>query len=757
MDIKSEEIIRSLTLEEKARLCSGNGHWNTVSFPQKSVPGIMMTDGPHGLRKQKETEDPFDFFQSEPATCFPVACAMANSWDVELMREVGNALGDECLAQGVSVLLGPGINMKRSPLCGRNFEYFSEDPHHTAHMAAALIQGVQAQGVGCAVKHFALNNQETDRMTINVQADERALREIYLKAFAYVVQHAKPWMIMSAYNRLNGKFCSENEWLLRKILREEWGFEGLTVSDWGAVDNRVEALRAGLDLEMPESGPRNTRLIVKAVENKTLPEETLNQAAKRIVDLALRGNQNRKENFTVDYQCHHTLAKRAALESIVLMKNDNGVLPLSKKGDLAVIGALASRMRIQGAGSSRVNPAKEENLFEMLAKAATPAVGITYAQGYRVDTGTLDSVLVEEAIETARQCKSVLVLVGIPEEIESEGFDRKDMKLPDNQNRLIRELAKLDTNLVVVVVGGAPVELPWFDRVNALLTTYLGGQAMAGALVDVLYGNACPCGKLAETWPVALAHNPSYLNFPGDRKTVQYAESIFIGYRYYQKKKLQPLFPFGFGLSYTQFDYGNLNVSKTHIALGETLTVSASVTNTGSTAGKEIVQLYIAAPHDGAYPRPVRELKGFDKVMLQPGETKTVSFKLAHRDFAYYDPALRDWRVDAGGYCLQVAASSENICLEAEVEAEATKTESLPLTPWNTLGDIAAHPNGPQVLAQYFGRNKSAAENPDPHTLGVNGFDLAKHMPMKKILQMACAEDPDRAMDALLQALNTES
>ncbi len=756
MDTKSTDIVRSLTLEEKARLCSGDGYWHTAALPLKGVPAIMMTDGPHGLRKQQEAEDHLGLSASEPATCFPAACAMANSWNVELMHEVGGALGEECLAQGVSVLLGPGINMKRSPLCGRNFEYFSEDPHHTAHMASALVRGVQERGIGCAVKHFALNNQETDRMTINVQADERALWEIYLPAFAHVVKQAKPWMVMSAYNRLDGQFCSENRRLLRKILREEWGYEGLTVSDWGAVDDRVEALRSGLDLEMPDSGPRNTQRIIDAVQTGRLQESVLDQAAERIVSLALRGAKNKKSNFTADYRRHHALAKRAALESIVLMKNETGVLPLSKKGDLAVIGALANRMRVQGAGSSRVKPMQEENLFEMLARAATPAVGITYAQGYRPDGGETDDALVVEAIETARQCRSVLVFVGIPEEMESEGFDRKDMRLPDNQNHLIGELAKLGANLVVVIVGGAPVELPWFQQVNAVLTTYLGGQAAAGALVDILYGNACPCGKLAETWPEKLEHNPSYLNFPGDRSDVRYAESIFIGYRYYQKKRIKPLLPFGFGLSYTNFDYNNIKVSRPHIAAGETLTVTAEVTNTGFVAGKEIVQLYVAPPA-GAYPRPVRELKGFVKVLLKPGETQTVSFQLTYHDLAYYQPALADWCVDAGSYRLQMAANIEDIRLEAQAEAEASQTKQMPLTAWSTLGEVAAHPKGPEILAGIFGQTPSDVKEQDNQAMGVDGFELAKNMPMKKIMQMARAEDPERAMEALLQALNGEA
>jgi len=485
-----------------------------------------------------------------------------------------------------------------------------------------------------------------------------------------------------------------------------------------------------------------------------LSEGILDRAAERIVDLALRGTRNKKKQFTVDYPRHHALAKRAALESIVLMKNEGGVLPLSKKGDLAVIGALASRMRIQGAGSSRVNPVKEENLFETLAKAATPAVGVTYAQGYRLDSGATEKKMVEEAIETARQCRSVLVFAGIPEQMESEGFDRRDMKLPDNQNHLISELARLDANLVVVIVGGAPVELPWFTQVHSILTTYLSGQAAAGALVDILYGNACPCGKLAETWPVSLAHNPSYLNFPGDRKTVNYAESIFIGYRYYQKKQIQPLLPFGFGLSYTEFAYQNIAVSRARIAAGETLSVTADVTNTGAVAGKETVQLYIAAPPNDAYPRPVRELKGFVKTELLPGETKTVSFTLTHEDFAFYDPELSDWRVDAGVYRLQLAASSEAICLEAEVEAEATKTRPAPLTPWSTLGDIAAHKNGPQVLARLFGQDDDAPADDEQQSMGVNGSELARNMPLKKIVQMTRAEDPDRAMEELLQDLN---
>jgi beta-glucosidase len=750
MSDKILKIVETLSLEEKAKLCGGADFWNTVGAAEKGIPVIMMTDGPHGLRKQGGEADNLGINQSVPATCFPSAAAMANSWDTDLIEEVGRALGDECLAQGVSVLLGPGANIKRSPLCGRNFEYFSEDPFLSSHMAAAYIEGVQSKGVGCAIKHFAANNQEENRMAINAQVDERALREIYLASFEYAVKKAKPWLVMSAYNRLNGDFCSENARLLNNILRDEWGFDGAVVSDWGAVDDRVAALKSGLDLEMP--GPSNAARIVKAVESGELDEDVLNQAVSRIAALALKAAENKQDEYKADYAANHLLAKRAAAESMVLLKNRSGVLPLRREGNLAVIGEFARKMRFQGAGSSRVNAAETDNVFEELANVAGAAVGITYAQGYSFENDDINGALVADALEAARDCENIVVIAGIPDKIESEGFDRADMRLPKNQNHLIEQLAALGKKMAVVLVGGAPVELPWLDKVDCLLAVYLGGQAVAGALAQVLYGDVCPSGKLAETWPEALEHNPSFLNFPGDGKTVQYNEGIFVGYRYYEAKKIKPMFPFGYGLSYTQFKYSNLRMDKDTLSENETLTATLAVKNEGHCAGKEIIQFYVAAPKTGTI-RPVKELKGFIKVSLNPDEAKTVSVTLTSRDFAWYDSGAADWRLGAGEHRILVGASSTDIRLETTVQIAPQISPAKVYTEWSTFAEIMSDPAGAAILARSFA---DAAPQGDTHDegLGVDVFELAKNVPLKKMIAMSGRGDTETAMGELLRALN---
>lgn len=740
-----DEMIRTLTLEEKARLMSGKDFWHTIDYEEKGIPAMMLSDGPHGLRRQAGQGDHLGMGQSEPATCYPSAAALANAWDVDLAREVGRALGDECLAQGVDVLLGPGMNIKRSPLCGRNFEYFSEDPMLTGALATAYVQGVQSRGVGCAPKHFAANNQETNRMMIDAQVEQRALREIYLAAFERVVKEANPWMLMSAYNRLNGAFCSENAWLLNDVLRGEWSFEGAVVSDWGAVDDRVADLRAGMDLEMPYTGEHNTERIIKAVQNESLPEETLNKAVAHLLRLSLRARESRRSGYKVDYAKHHALARKTAMESMVLLKNHDTVLPLRRQGSLAVIGAFASGIKYQGAGSSRVNPTHTENIFEELASIAGPHVGITHAQGYSFEEDAIDPAMAENALETAKQCESILVIAGIPDRVESEGFDRIDMQLPRNQNDVIRRLAALGKRMVVVLVGGAPVELPWLEQVDCVLAAYLGGQAVASALARVLYGDAVPCGKLAETWPVKLSHNPSYLNFPGHDGKVRYQEGVFVGYRYYATKGIAPLFPFGHGLSYTSFSYDNLRL--------DGLTVQVDVTNTGYCAGKEIVQLYVAPPSCGGIARPVRELRAFAKVELAPRETKTVSLPLDHRAFTYYDEANATWRVDDGEYTIEIGASSEDIRLQFSIHMEASPKTQAVFTPWSTLGEIAAHPNAATILGQMMG-GQSPDVDAQSATFGVDAFELAKGMPLKKIIAMSGQDNPDAIVESLLAALN---
>jgi beta-glucosidase len=715
MDIKT--ILSQMTLEEKAGLCSGADIWHTKAVERLGVMPVMMADGPHGLRK-RDDEDPLGLTQSVPATCFPTAAALACSWDRELLTEVGEALGRECQAEKVSVLLGPGCNIKRSPLCGRNFEYFSEDPFLSSELAAAHISGVQSQGVGTSLKHFAANNQETARMNVDAVIDERALREIYLCAFEGAVKKAAPWTVMCAYNKLNGEYCSENRRLLTDILRDEWGYSGCVVSDWSAVNDRVKGLAAGLDIEMPASNGERDKKIVEAVKSGELPEAALDRAAERILRLIASALDKQKPGAKADLAAHHRLARKAARECIVLLKNEDGLLPLKKTGTLAVIGGFAMQPRYQGGGSSHVNPAYLDTPYEEIKKALQRSgAEALYAQGYRLDgeAGSVplselvsagdfaDEALIGKAVKTARASDAAVIFTGLPDSYESEGTDRKHMRIPEGHRALIEAVAKAQKNLIVVLLNGAPVEMPWIGSVKAVLEGYLGGQASGGAVADILFGDACPCGKLAETFPKDLADNPSYPFFPGERNRAEYREGIFVGYRYYQAKEMAPLFPFGFGLSYTEFSYGRLRVDKKSIRDKETVTVTVAVRNTGRVSGKETVELYVRDVKAGVI-RPPRELKEFKKVALAPGEEKDVSFTLGYRAFAYYDPDLKDWNVESGEFEILIGKSSRDIVLKERISVESTrKTEKVLFTQNSTIGDILEYSGKTAELERLLG------------------------------------------------------
>ncbi|MBH1939517.1 glycoside hydrolase family 3 C-terminal domain-containing protein [Mobilitalea sibirica] len=673
--MEASDLVKQMTLEEKAGLCSGEDRWYLKSVERLGVCSIMMCDGPHGLRKEISYQDNLAFSDSVPAVCFPTASALACSFDRDLAYEIGIALGEECQKEGVSVLLGPGVNQKRSPLCGRNFEYFSEDPYVSGEMAAAMISGVQSQGVGTSLKHFAVNNQEKRRMTVSAIVDERALRETYLKAFEIAVKKGKPWTVMCAYNQLNGTYCSENTYLLTDILREEWGYEGVVVSDWGAVNDRVLGLAAGLDIEMPGSNGYNDKKIIEAVRKKTLPEEYLDRTACKVTELILKASDNKKEGFTCDMDTHHQLAIRAATESAVLLKNEDDILPGNPEQKAVVIGALAKEPRYQGAGSSKIHPYQLDMPWEALKEYGT----MEYAQGYLANSvgkkdSTKEEALKKEAIRICKGKDIVYFFAGLTEGYESEGFDRETMDLPENQNRLIEAVASINPNIVVILSGGAPTRLPWVSKVKGILVSYLGGEGNGKAIADLLMGKAVPCGKLAETWPLELSDTPAYHNFPGGRTTVEYRESVYVGYRYYEAAQKPVLYPFGHGLSYTTFHYSNLEINQDEYHYGDKLILSFDITNTGSWEAKEVAFVFVAHKNKKVF-MPVKELRAFNKISLKPGEKKQIEITLDTHEFAYYNTAIHDWYCDSGEYKIMICSSLTDCHLQKTVNLISPKVK----------------------------------------------------------------------------------
>jgi beta-glucosidase len=694
--------LSELTLEEKASLCLGSDFWHTAPVARLGIPAIMVSDGPHGLRAQLEQGDHVGLLASAPATCFPTASALASSWDPELFRTIGEALGREAKKLGVSVVLGPGINMKRSPLCGRNFEYVSEDPWLAGQLATAMVEGTQSEGVGTSPKHYAANNQEDDRLRVSAEVDERALREIYLPAFERVVRSAQPWTVMCAYNKLNGTYCSEHYWLLTEVLRGEWGFEGLVMSDWGAVHDRVAALKGGLDLEMPPNLGVSDAAIVEAVRNGSLDESILDETVGRMLRLVDRSQPALAEGASFDPDDHHALARRAAHESAVLLKNTGNVLPLepAEGSTVAVIGEFARTPRFQGAGSSQVNPTKVDVALEELQAALSGRAEVRFAAGFGIGTDN-DAQLLQEAVELASGADHVLVFLGLPGEDESEGFDRTHIDLPANQLMLVHTLAEVHDRLIVILANGGVVRVStWEDKAAAILECWLSGQAAGGAAVDLLLGVANPSGKLAETIPVRLQDNPSYLNFPGEEGVVNYGEGIFIGYRAYDKLVQPVSYPFGFGLSYTTFRIDNVNVSTAgSVANGDlAVTVAASVSNIGQRAGAEVVQVYVGDV-EASVARPLRELKGFVRVYLEPGETKQVSCQLDDRAFAFWSRRFEQWVVESGEFAIAVGSSSRDLVATETIMLDAPRL-SLPLGPDSTLHEWLEDERGRELLSK---------------------------------------------------------
>ena len=684
-----------LTLEEKASLTSGADFWTTKAVERAGVPAMMLTDGPHGLRKQAGASDHLGLNESVPATCFPPAVALGSSWDAELAERVGEALGVESVIEDVAVILGPGINIKRSPLCGRNFEYFSEDPIVSGVMGTGLVRGIQSKGAGSSLKHFAANNQETDRLRSSSDVDPRPLREIYLRGFERVIKDAQPWTVMCSYNRLNGVYTSEDPWLLTTLLRDEWGFEGLVVSDWGAINDRVVGLPAGLDLEMPSSRGRTDAELVAAVRDGSLDEEYLDIAAGRILDLIRKVRARAAIAGPLDAAAHHTLAREAAGRSIVLLRNEGGLLPLSPARQVAVIGAFAANPRFQGAGSSQINPTRLDSALDGIRAVAGDSV--SYSAGFPLGSAdTADPVaLRDEAVAAASAAEVAVLFLGVPAEEESEGFDRTHIDLPAAQLELVDAVLAVNPNVVVVLSNGGVVALPFADRVPAILEGWLLGQAGGSATADVLNGAVNPSGKLTETIPLRLEDNPSYGNFPGELGHVRYGEGILVGYRWYDAKKLEVAFPFGHGLSYTTFGYGDATASLT--ASGDVI-VTVPVTNTGSVAGREVVQVYTSLA-DSVVQRAPRELKGFAVVALEPDETTTVEVTLRRSELAYWDVRVDGWVVEGGEYVVEVGASSRDLRSRTSVLIEGESVE-LPLSLASSIDEVLEHPMaGPALRA----------------------------------------------------------
>jgi beta-glucosidase len=748
------DLIKKMTLEEKAALCTGAGPWTTTPVERLDIPAMTVTDGPHGVRRSENITTFVE--RSVPATCFPTASCMASTWDVDLIYQLGQALAYECIALGVDVILGPGVNMKRTPLCGRNFEYYSEDPYLAGEIAVSFINGVQSKGVGTSLKHYALNNQEFKRTTISSEVDERTFREIYLPAFETAVKKARPWTVMCSYNKINGTFAAENPMLLRQILKEEWGFEDVVVSDWGAVHDRVEGLRAGLDLEMP--GPREFRVrsVIDAVRAGKLDEAVLDEAVFRILKIVFKAAETKKGG-SFDIARHHALARKLAGEGMVLLKND-GILPLQNQKHIAVIGRSAKDAYFQGGGSSHINPTRVDSPFVELQKLAGEA-GLTYAEGY-LKEDNFDQGLIDEACKIAQKAEVALLYICLPATKESEGYDRPDLDLTSQQVALIKAVTAVQPDTVVILNSGSPVVMgEWIDGPAAVLEAWMMGQAGGGAIADVLYGKVNPSGKLAETFPLKLVDTPAYINYPGENGAVRYGEGLFIGYRYYDARQMPAQFPFGYGLSYTTFDYMDPQVSAQIFKDVDGLSITVKVTNTGKVPGKEVVQVYVH-DHKSKLVRPPKELKGFAKVQLEPGETRLVTIPLDFRSFAYYHPAYQQWITEDGEFDILIGSSSADIRCTQTVTLQSTLKLPCLLDRDSTLREWIEDPRGMSVLAPFIQQMNEQMREKFGGTegIGMDPMGFLMDMPLTNLLGFvgsAMPVTPEQIVDGFLDQVHS--
>ena len=752
MDIKA--IISQMTLEEKALMCSGKNFWETQDIERLGIPSITLTDGPYGVVKRL-----VGFSETVPATCFPTSSALASSWDLDLIYNVGKAIGIECQAEDVQILLGPGINIQRSPLGGRNFEYYSEDPVLSGEIGAAFIKGVQSEGVGACVKHYVANNQEYHRQTVNNIIDKQALNEIYLYNFELTVKKGKPFVVMAAYNKLNGIHCTENKYILNDILKNKWQFDGFIVSDWYAVNSMVNSLKAGLDLEMPSSYGISSKKIIEAVLNGELDEEILNTAVENILNIVFKIIQSKKQNVIYDKKKHNALSREVARNCIVLLKNKHNILPLKKEKlrnkKIAIIGEYAKNPRYQGEGSAHVNPTMTENAYDEIIKLVGNSIKINYAKGYNSSEENIydNDFFVKEAQKTAKESDLAILFIGTPASYDREGFDRKNIDLPAKQIQLLKEIRKVQKNVIVVLSNGSPIIItPWYNYADAILETWLAGQASGGAVADILFGIENPSGKLSATFPIQLSDNPTYLDYLDQEDNLQYKEGIFVGYRYYDKKNMEIAFPFGFGLSYTIFNYKDIKLSKDIIKENDTLEVKVKIKNAGRYFGKEIVEVYVKNLMSNVQTSEL-ELKAFVKVSLFPGEEKEVSFILNSRDFSYYDVSIKDWIVDSGVFQILIGKSSRDICLTKKIYMKSSYIRKMKYTRKTFIGDFVKNPKAKafledliKYLAQLAATDKESQEN-------FIGF--LNDNPIEKLLIISRGKFTEKMLAELIELANS--
>jgi beta-glucosidase len=751
---KIDQLVSKMTLEEKALLTSGRDAWSTQPIERLDIPYIWMADGPHGLRRAPTT-DTWGYGNQAPATCFPTASALSASWDMDLLEEVGAALGVESNALGVDLLLGPGINIKRSPLAGRNFEYFSEDPILSGKLGAAYINGVQSQGVGATAKHYVANNVETQRMWANSNLDDRTLNEIYMTPFEITVKEAQPWSVMACYNRVQGVYGTESLQLLTDKLKNDWGFKGFVVSDWDAVVDRVQGIRAGMHLEMPGKPARITnKMVVEAVKNNELDEKQLDSIVKDLLRIVFMG-QNTDDKFgDQNIEQHHQLARKVAAEAITLLKNTEKLLPVdaAKYKKIAVLGEFAVNPRYQGNGSSQVKPTRLDKFIDIVRQEYGQDVEFVYSAGYSLANDD-DLSLVKEAAEVAAEADLALVMAGLPLSYESEGIDRTHIDLPPSHNKLISAVAKVQPNTAVILTNGSAIAMPWVNEVSAILETWLGGQAGAGAIADAVFGKVNPSGKLAETFPVRLEDSPAYLNFPGEDGQVIYGERMFVGYRYYDKRNIEPLFPFGHGLSYTDFAYSNLKLSSSDITENDQLQVTLTVTNSGKVKGKEVIQLYVA-DKESTVQRPVQELKAFDKIELEPGESKEVSLTLNNRDFSYYSKVYDRWLAESGEFDILIGSSSRDIRLKGSLNLSNSEKLNYKMTEFSFFSELWGNPQLKPLLIAFMPKWIKAMTPEGKPVEEAKIEDFLQQQPLIKFPYFTGGEVDEQAIKAFVEQIN---